>query len=331
MANELQTKPIDTIRAMLIKSKDQIAMALPKHLTADRIIRVAMTSIQRTPKLLECSPKSLIGAIIQSAQLGLEPDGVLGHAYLIPYGKEVTFIPGYKGLIDLARRSGQVVSIGSHVVYSNENFNLEFGFDETIKHKPLPPSQRGDRIGVYGIARLKDGSVHFEWLWAEEVEKIRKVSLNKTRGAGPWVDHEDEMWRKTGIRRLAKYLPLSAEFAKAAAVDEMHDAGIDTREMFDLGSDQPEQPEKPSIDKAFQDLAGSAEDATITEPENTNQTNTISELDTVLAEIDGFGIGAGPLTAYVIRAIKQNKTRGCWDLAEAVKIRDEIKKAKGGK
>ena len=102
--------PTNNIRALLEKSKGQIAMALPKHLNADRIVRVAMTSVQRTPELLKCDPISLVAAVIQSSQLGLEPDGILGHAYLIPFNNtkkgrmEVQFIPGYKGLIDLAIR-----------------------------------------------------------------------------------------------------------------------------------------------------------------------------------------------------------------------------------
>lgn len=345
--------PVNNIRAMLEKSKNQIAMALPNHLNADRLIRVAMTSIQRTPKLLECDPKSLIGAIIQSAQLGLEPDGVLGHAYLIPYGNTVQFIPGYKGLIDLARRSGQVVSIGSHVVYSNEKFTLKFGFSETLEHEPLPPSQRGDRKGVYAVARLKDGSVHFEWLWSEEVEAVKTQSLKKMkRPSGPWIDNEDEMWRKTGIRRLAKYLPLSVEFAKAAAVDELADAGVSTQELFDF--DETPSIEvaatKPTIDEAFSQMQ-TAEETLPTEPASEEQPKTQTpppppptkekpapeakakqtDLFAIQDLIDGYQINPGSMAAYTVRALKQNKPRDLWTPEEAEKVLAEIRKTKGEK
>jgi len=333
----IKNNPANNIRSLLEKSKAQIAMALPKHLNADRIIRVAMTSIQRTPKLLDCDPKSLIGAIIQSAQLGLEPDGVLGHAYLIPYGNTVQFIPGYKGLIDLARRSGQVVSIGSHVVYSNEKFALKFGFDETLEHEPLPPSKRGDRKGVYAVARLKDGSVHFEWLWSEEVEAVKAQSLKKMkRPSGPWIDNEDEMWRKTSIRRLAKYLPLSVEFAKAAAVDELADAGISTQELFDDIEAVPVQQEPgngKSIDEAFSQMqTETVEEVTPKRqetPQKSEKTNLDDQLFAILDLIDGYKIGPGALTAYVVRALKQNKPRDLWTAEEAERVLAEIKKTKG--
>lgn len=345
MTTNLQTRPqklspIDNIRTLLQKSKSQIAMALPKHLSADRIIRVAMTSIQRTPKLLECDPKSLIGAIIQSSQLGLEPDGVLGHAYLIPYGNQVQFIPGYKGLIDLARRSGQVVSIGSHVVYSNEKFTLKFGFSETLEHEPLPPSQRGERKGVYAVARLKDGSVHSEWLWSEEVEAVKTQSLKKMkRPSGPWIDNEDEMWRKTSIRRLAKYLPLSVEFAKAAAVDELADAGVSTAELFEDLDAVPvttQEPAGKSIDEAFSQMQQPApeiaEETTVKQPETENKsekTSSEDQLFAVLDLIDGYKIGPGALTAYVVRALRQNKPKDLWTADEAAKVLEEIRKTKG--
>jgi len=336
----IKNNPANNIRSLLEKSKAQIAMALPKHLNADRIIRVAMTSIQRTPKLLDCDPKSLIGAIIQSAQLGLEPDGVLGHAYLIPYGNTVQFIPGYKGLIDLARRSGQVVSIGSHVVYSNEKFSLKFGFDETLEHEPLPPSKRGDRKGVYAVARLKDGSVHFEWLWAEEVETVKAQSLKKMkRPSGPWIDNEDEMWRKTSIRRLAKYLPLSVEFAKAAAVDELADAGVSTAELFEDLDAVPvttQEPAGKSIDEAFSQMQQPApeiaEETTVKQPETEKKSEKTSSEDQLFAIfdlIDGYKIGPGALTAYVVRALRQNKPRDLWTAEEAAKVLEEIRKTKG--
>jgi recombination protein RecT len=351
---QLAVKQASTIRAMLEKSKGQIAMALPKHLNADRIIRVAMTSIQRTPMLLECDPVTLIGAVIQSSQLGLEPDGILGHAYLVPFRNtkknrmEVQFIPGYKGLIDLARRSGQVNRISAHVVYENEAFIMEFGTKEVLEHKPMPPSQRGKRKGVYAVAVLKDGSAHFEWLWDEEIESVKRQS--KAANFGPWKTHEDEMVRKTAIRRLVKYLPLSVELAKAAAVDELADAGVSTEDLFDLNTasiedDEPSAGNK-TIDQAFNELASKqSEPGTITPQPVTNTPPTAPQqpapptqqqaeadtLEAITAEIESYDIPLGPLTAYVVRAIGVNKSKSTWSLPEAKKILDAIRASKGGK
>lgn len=343
MANELATKQqqTQTIRTLLEKSKAQLAMALPKHLSVDRLIRVAMTSIQRTPDLLKCDPVTLIGAVMQSAQLGLEPDGILGHAYLIPFKNtkkgiyEVQFMPGYKGLIDLARRSGQVVSIGAHVVYENEDFNLAFGTDEILKHTPLPPSTRGNKKGVYAVAKLKDGSVHFEYLWAEEVEAIKKTS--KAKDFGPWVTNEEEMWRKTAIRRLAKYLPLSVEFAKASAVDELADAGLSTQELFD--SDLPtinvEVAKKTTIDEAFNEMQEEPPKAieppkpeTAIEVPKTAEKQPTAEAKSAKEAILNYGIAPGKMTAYIVRAIGSNKPYEELSEKEAEEVLQEIKKIK---
>lgn len=346
MNKELQTKsqsPINSIRTLLERSKAQIAMALPKHLNADRIIRVAMTSIQRTPQLLECDPISLVAAVIQSSQLGLEPDGILGHAYLVPFRNtkknrmEVQFIPGYKGLIDLARRSGQVNRISAHVVYDNEPFVMEYGTKEVLEHKPMPPSQRGNRKGVYAVAVLNDGSAHFEWLWDEEIEAVKRQS--KAASFGPWKTHEDEMVRKTAIRRLVKYLPLSVELAKAAAIDELADAGVSTQELFDDINAVP-IPQEPAnnktIDEAFSQMQQPApeiaEETTVKQPETENKsekTSSEDQLFAILDLIDGYKIGPGALTAYVVRALRQNKPKDLWTVDEAAKVLEEIRKTKG--
>lgn len=336
MDKELQTtkakqslSPINSIRNLLERSKTQIAMALPKHLSADRIIRVAMTSIQRTPQLLECDPISLVAAVIQSSQLGLEPDGILGHAYLVPFRNtkknrmEVQFIPGYKGLIDLARRSGQVNRISAHVVYENEPFTMEYGTKEILEHKPLPPSTRGDRKGVYAVAVLNDGSAHFEWLWNEEIETVKRQS--KAVNFGPWKTHEDEMIRKTAIRRLVKYLPLSVELAKAAAVDELADAGVSTQELFELDEVLPVIEAKPTIDDALNQIAEQAERTETAESDSNN----VNTLESVIAEIESYNIPSGPMTAYAIRALGKNKKMRELTLDEAQKVLETIRNMKG--
>lgn len=223
---EEKNSPITTIKDLLDRSQAEFARALPRHLDIDRFMRIAFTSIRQNPNLLGCTPQSLLAAVMQAAQLGLEPDGILGHAYLVPYKNnksgttDAQFQVGYKGLISLARRSGEVRSICAHVVYENDKFEFAYGLSEKLEHVPAR-GERGNKIAVYAIAHFKDGGYAFEVMFNEDVEKIKKKS--RAASSGPWVDFPDEMWRKTAVRKLAKYLPLSVEFQKAAALDEYVD------------------------------------------------------------------------------------------------------------
>jgi recombination protein RecT len=208
--------PAQTIGAYLKKMESQIAQVIPKHITVDRLTRIALTTIRTNPKLLECSVPSLLAAVMQAAQLGLEP-GLLGHCYIIPYGKEATFIIGYKGMIDLARRSGNIKSIYAHAVYGNDDFDYEYGLHPELKHKPAMTG-RGEFVGAYAVAHFNDGGYQFEFMPKEEIEK-RKLR-SKTYKNGPWVTDYEEMAKKTVVRHMFKYLPLSIEVMQGVAQDE---------------------------------------------------------------------------------------------------------------
>ena len=215
--------PAQTIAAYLKRMGPEIEKALPKHMDADRMARIALTTIRTNPKLLECSVPSLLGAVMQAAQLGLEP-GLIGHCYLVPFknGKtgqsEVQFIIGYKGMIDPARRSGNIESIYAHAVYANDTFEYEYGLHPKLVHKPAM-TDRGEFIGAYAVAHFKDGGYQFEFMPKEEIEKRRKRS--KAANAGPWVTDYEEMAKKTVIRHMWKYLPISIEIQQQAAQDEV--------------------------------------------------------------------------------------------------------------
>ncbi len=236
---QVATRKNQTIAGLLNdpKIKAQMALALPKHMDADRLARIATTEIRKVPKLAQCDQTSFLGAIMQCAQLGLEPGSALGHAYLIPFDKkqkingqwvvvstEVQFIIGYRGMIDLARRSGQIISISARTVYENDNFTYQFGLHEDLVHIPAAGEQRGNLIYVYAVAKLKDGGVQFEIMSKYEIDLIRAKS--KASGSGPWVDYYEEMAKKTVVRRLFKYLPVSIEMTRAVIADESADAGI---------------------------------------------------------------------------------------------------------
>ncbi|EOV0997617.1 recombination protein RecT [Edwardsiella piscicida] len=220
--------------------KKQLAAALPRHITAERMIRIITTEIRKNPELAECTQQSFIGSVVQCSQLGLEPGNSLGHAYLIPFNKnkknpatgkwessskEVQLIIGYRGMIDLARRSGQIVSISARTVRQGDQFSYEYGLNETLKHVPSdndsPPITH-----VYAVAKMKDGGVQFEVMTFSQIEKVR-TGESKTPEKGPWADHWEEMAKKTVIRRLFKCLPVSIEMQKAVILDEKAEANID--------------------------------------------------------------------------------------------------------
>jgi len=242
-----------SVMGLLEQMKGEIARCLPKHLTPERMARIAMTELRKTPKLQECDPMSFIAAIMQASQLGLEP-GILGSCYLIPFnnnttGKvECTFMPGYRGFLDLARRSGQIVSLVARAVYSNDEFSYEFGLKEDLIHKPAM-NDRGELIAVYAVAILKDGGHQFDVMSKKDVDIIK--SQSKSRNNGPWVTHYEEMAKKTVLRKLFKWLPCSVEMQKAVSLDELQEAGMQNikaaaSEEFDMDFIDHETGEMPN-------------------------------------------------------------------------------------
>lgn len=219
---------VDTVRALLDQMRPQFALALPKHLTIDRLLRVTMTTIQNNPRLLDCDRQSLFAAVMTSAQIGLEPDGILGHAYLVPFGKKVQFIPGYKGLLKLARNSGEISTIQSHEVRANDFFEFAYGINEKLEHKPAE-GERGEIKYFYAYAKYKDGGHIFEVMTRAEVDAVRdnseayKAFKAKRIKSTPWDSDYVQMGRKTPIRRLANYLPLSVQ--RAAVIETAYESG----------------------------------------------------------------------------------------------------------
>lgn len=239
----------------------QMAMALPKSMTADRLTRIIMTECRKTPALMSCAPESFFGAVLQCAALGLEPGSALGHCYLLPFGNgkdkmgraNAQLIIGYRGMIDLARRSGQIISLSAYCAHEKDEFEYTLGLEPNIIHKPSPIADRGPVTHVYAVARLKGGGVQFEVMSRAEIEAVR--SQSKAGKSGPWCTHWDEMAKKTVIRRLFKYLPVSIEAVRAVEVDEKADRGeaitqqdfIDG-EFIDKGEDAPMSPAVPTND-----------------------------------------------------------------------------------
>jgi len=214
-----------TIEDYLKQMAPAMQEALPKHLDVDRLMRLTMTTIRTTPELRNADVGSLLGGVMQAAQLGLEP-GLLGQCYLLPFKNrnkgitEVQFIIGYKGMIDLARRSGHIESIYAHAVYENDEFEYELGLNPTLKHIPSFDSDRGEFLGSYAVAHFKDGGYQMEFMPKAEIDKRRNASPGGRSKYSPWNNYYEEMANKTVVRHMWKYLPISVEVQQQVAHDE---------------------------------------------------------------------------------------------------------------
>jgi recombination protein RecT len=225
-----QQKALITLQELLIRHKDQISMALPRHMSADRMLRVAITAATTTPALLRCDARSVAGCIVQASLLGLEPSTVLGEAWLIPYEKTCKLVIGWKGLLKLARNSGELQIVNAQEVREKDVFEFEDGLDPFLRHKRAPggPEERGPVVAYWAGAVLKGGGRQFVVMTRAEVEAHAK-KYSRTFGSGPWKTEFDEMAKKTCLRKLCKYLPASVYSQVACALDEQQEAGIPQR------------------------------------------------------------------------------------------------------
>lgn len=219
---------------------ERFRAALPKGLNSEKALSAFKSEIIRTSQLQKCSPESLIKSALQAAQLGLEVNGILGHAYIVPYKDSCQFILGYRGMIALARRSGQIISIYAQAVYKNDFFEFEFGINEKLRHKPTS-GERGELIYVYAIAKLentyskagKEG-VQFDVMSRSEIDKIKSRSQSAKTNFSPWKTDYEEMAKKTVVRRLFKYLPISTEIQEQIMKEEIKDLNNKYEDIEDV-------------------------------------------------------------------------------------------------
>lgn len=209
-----------TLGGFLALRKQHLAEVLPKSsaLTAEKLIKLALLAARKNTALTNCSMDTVFQSLLQCAELGLDPGGSTGEAYLVPYGTTCTLIIGFRGYITLARRSGVLKQIETHIVRERDRFTLKFGLNPVLDHEPLLKGDAGAPVLAYCVARLGDGAVHVEVMTMAEIYKVRDSS--KAKNNGPWVQHFDEMARKTVLRRAAKYLPLSSEMQRALEIED---------------------------------------------------------------------------------------------------------------
>lgn len=215
----------DTSLKGLIRSMEpEIKKALPSVITPERFTRMVFTALSSNPTLQECTPQSFLGSMMQAAQLGLEPNTPIGQAYLIPYKNhgrlECQFQLGYKGLIDLAYRSGEIKDIQAHEVYENDTFEYEFGLEPKLKHIPAT-SNRGEVIMYYAVFHMVNGGYGFEVMSKDDIVKhAQKTSQSYGTSFSPWNKYFDEMAKKTVVKKCLKYAPIKTDFVRALSSDE---------------------------------------------------------------------------------------------------------------
>jgi recombination protein RecT len=218
-----------TIKDQIRGMESQFALAMPRGAEAAQLVRDALTALNTTRNLDKCDSASVLGALMNCAQLGLRP-GVLGHAWVLPFYSSkdrcyhAQLVIGYQGLVDLAHRTGQVASLIAREVHANDHFDVDYGLADSLVHKPLMHGDRGPVIAYYAIVKYKGGGHSFIVASREDVEKHRdRLASAKNREGkifGPWVDDFDSMALKTMVRMLAKWMPKSTEFASAISADE---------------------------------------------------------------------------------------------------------------
>lgn len=251
-STQTMTRPtVQMIKAQLqsdgmVKAlQDAVPLTARKYLPPERVVRIVTAALNKTPQLLQCEPNTILSSVVELVQLGLEPGGPLGQAYLVPYGRTCTPIVGYQGYIALARRSGEIASIFAQVAYELDEFEVQFGDEPHVLHKPNLRGERGEPIAVYCVATFKSGEKHIEVMTVVEIEAVRKRS--RAGNSGPWQTDWSQMARKTVIRRARHYWPISVEMAQAAELDDRVDTGAYVVDGGTLGEPEVQQPKTAKL------------------------------------------------------------------------------------
>ena len=263
-----QTKAVEakkqnnTMQDYVKKMEGEIARALPSVITPERFTRMVLSAISATPDLAKCTPKSFLGAMMNAAQLGLEPNTPLGQAYILPYSNrgvlEAEFQLGYKGMIDLAYRSGEVEVIQCHVVYKNDQFECCYGLEPKLNHVPAD-GDRGEAIKVYAMFKTKDGGFGFEVMSMEDVRKhAAQYSKSYNSNYSPWKKNFEEMAKKTVLKKALKYAPLKSDFVRGVSSDESIKYDI-TEDMSEVNNEKVIEVEAVSVDEATGEVFGGDE------------------------------------------------------------------------
>lgn len=307
--------------------------ALPKHITPDRMARLALTACVKMPQLLECDPNSIYLALLECSQIGLEPNG--RDVHLIPFrdnksGKtNVQVVPDYKGLIKLAYQSGQIQLIMARAVRDRDEFNFRYGTGAFLEHTPASPEgaddsddSRGELTHAWAMARLVGGGEPFVVLNRSEVAVHRRSSKGKS---GPWISHPDAMWAKTAVKELCKFIPLSAQLERVLSRE-------DERGVIEIDSPTiPPPAELTEVPKSKADALADRMDApppesgakeTEAQPADADDNGAPAMVDQLSSTLDGTSDAKG-LVALRTRIAKEF-TAGTISEAESAALHDKI-------
>lgn len=340
--------------------------ALPKHMEPDRMVQVMLQCCRKIPNLMKCSMHSLVQALVACSELGLEPGSALGYINLIPFWNssaekfEIQIIVGFKGYVELARRSGRLKSIGARIVHEKDKFSVKFGLEEKLEHEPFLDGEPGAPRFAYCVAHFIDGGYHFEVMSIPEIERIRNTSANYSRAKDKsktvWGQHFEEMAKKTVVRRASKYLPLSSE--QAEALDKHDDASVVdgqvvTRDtLAGLLAERTQAPSKPVedvvipfptsdekrevIDEQTGEIteAGAASTPAAAAPESVNEEPPADPIDNLIWRIQrANGPELGVIKRDIVKpeVLPKNEPRRV-DVARAINAREQELRAaeKGG-
>lgn len=258
----------DQIRSM----EQQFAMAMPKGMEAAQLVRDALTSLRQTPDLAKCTPATVLGALMSCAQLGLRP-GVLGHAWVLPFwdgksrGFKAQLVVGYKGYVDLAYRNPQVSSVIARTVYEGDTFDVDYGLEDRLVHKPNLTGERSKPIAHYAIFKTASGGRAFWVMTEDEMQSWRKRYAPKNKAnqiVGPWNSDYEAMARKTCLLRLAAWMPKSTELAYAIEVDNGVRVSVDPKaDLVDVTHqyDQGDGDEEPVEGEVVEEADGKGDES----------------------------------------------------------------------
>lgn len=318
---------VGTLKALLEGQKGALLALLPKHVTPERLFRMLLVAVNRSPDLLECTQTSIVESVGRAAELGLDISGTLQEAWIIPFNnkikdasgreiwaKQATLMPGYRGLAKLARQSGEVASLQAHVVKEHDDFELVYGTGDAprLRFAPLLRGPRGATVSVYAHIKLISGEDLIDWMSVEDVEKVRAKS--KQPNSLMWKDHWDEGARKTVFRRLAKWAPLSAEKA-----NKFHEAVAAADVEFDIDKmasaiQVPE--EQTSLPPRLSELSAEAAPAPAAAGEAAGQTNEPAPTDDGQQALlpDAAPEPSAPTEEYVKEAIAPADKKKPWKI-----------------
>ena len=271
---EKKSLPAQDMRDLFFdpKVKSAIEKVIPRHLTPQKLLQVAVTVVRRNYQLMQCTKQSLLSSVMGAAILGLELEPALGQAYLVPYRNkrgflEAQLIPGYRGYISLASRSGEIHSVTASEVYTKDTFEYELGLNPKLKHIPAE-GDRGEFRGAYVVFEHKEGPPTFEYMSKDRIDRVMNRTKSKDKDGnitGPWITDYEEMAKKTVIRHRAKYEPISIEFAKAREIEERAIMGESQLDLLPapeepMEGEIPGEPESPGFDELVKAKAKEGKD-----------------------------------------------------------------------